>query len=333
MAGLRNPPGQQPKQKQPRLIEEAASVETPNHGEYTFAPRYQHSSNINSVITTSNNHQNEEEEVELEEEEAIEGESSSIQYLKGDESDNRDKRLVQQSSIQQQQQARPYHSYFGLEAHANSNNNNNINTMTQKENGVNRPNNQQQQQQYAQSMLQQTSMLLAQQQPSSVVAASSYQNFPSTSQYSNNYGNDEGSSGAYSNEALNAALLHPDMRGRRELTGPAAIGGLVSAAEGGSSSAHLENNPNGRTGSSNQAAAAAAALAANTMIEMEDMDDSDMDDSGSIATPRALEKRAGRRKIRIEYIEDKSRRHITFSKRKAGIMKKVRRVRMLNDML
>lgn len=31
---------------------------------------------------------------------------------------------------------------------------------------------------------------------------------------------------------------------------------------------------------------------------------------------------SGRRKIRIEYISDKSRRHITFSKRKAGIMKK-----------
>ena len=30
----------------------------------------------------------------------------------------------------------------------------------------------------------------------------------------------------------------------------------------------------------------------------------------------------GRRKIPIEFIEDKSRRHITFSKRKAGIMKK-----------
>lgn len=33
-------------------------------------------------------------------------------------------------------------------------------------------------------------------------------------------------------------------------------------------------------------------------------------------------KRAGRRKINIEFIQDKSRRHITFSKRKAGIMKK-----------
>ncbi|KNC98511.1 uncharacterized protein SPPG_06208 [Spizellomyces punctatus DAOM BR117] len=33
-------------------------------------------------------------------------------------------------------------------------------------------------------------------------------------------------------------------------------------------------------------------------------------------------KKSGRRKIKIEYIDDKSRRHITFSKRKAGIMKK-----------
>jgi len=32
-----------------------------------------------------------------------------------------------------------------------------------------------------------------------------------------------------------------------------------------------------------------------------------------------------RRKIEIKFISDKSRRHITFSKRKAGIMKKVRR--------
>jgi pheromone receptor transcription factor len=32
-----------------------------------------------------------------------------------------------------------------------------------------------------------------------------------------------------------------------------------------------------------------------------------------------------RRKIDIKFIQDKSRRHITFSKRKAGIMKKVRR--------
>lgn len=34
------------------------------------------------------------------------------------------------------------------------------------------------------------------------------------------------------------------------------------------------------------------------------------------------DKKSGRRKIKIQYIEDKSRRHITFSKRKAGIMKK-----------
>ena len=37
-----------------------------------------------------------------------------------------------------------------------------------------------------------------------------------------------------------------------------------------------------------------------------------------------------RRKIEIKFIQDKSRRHITFSKRKAGIMKKVRLHRHLS---
>ncbi len=36
-----------------------------------------------------------------------------------------------------------------------------------------------------------------------------------------------------------------------------------------------------------------------------------------------------RRKIEIKFIQDKSRRHITFSKRKAGIMKKVRQASIL----
>lgn len=54
----------------------------------------------------------------------------------------------------------------------------------------------------------------------------------------------------------------------------------------------------------------------NTIITQED----GLDDSDNDSKP---EKRSGRRKIKIEYIEDKSRRHITFSKRKAGIMKKV----------
>ncbi|KAG0359692.1 transcription factor of the MADS box [Podila minutissima] len=48
----------------------------------------------------------------------------------------------------------------------------------------------------------------------------------------------------------------------------------------------------------------------------EDDDDEDEDDGPKNG------KRAGRRKIEIRYIEDKSRRHITFSKRKSGIMKK-----------
>ncbi len=35
------------------------------------------------------------------------------------------------------------------------------------------------------------------------------------------------------------------------------------------------------------------------------------------------ERRGGRRKINIEFIDNKSRRHVTFSKRKAGLIKKV----------
>ena len=38
----------------------------------------------------------------------------------------------------------------------------------------------------------------------------------------------------------------------------------------------------------------------------------------------SAKKKTGRRKIKIEFIDDKSRRQITFSKRKAGLMKKVR---------
>ncbi|ORY94437.1 SRF-type transcription factor (DNA-binding and dimerization domain)-domain-containing protein [Syncephalastrum racemosum] len=54
-----------------------------------------------------------------------------------------------------------------------------------------------------------------------------------------------------------------------------------------------------------------------TMISNNNIhDDGDSDSEGK------PEKRSGRRKIKIEFIEDKSRRHITFSKRKAGIMKK-----------
>lgn len=48
-------------------------------------------------------------------------------------------------------------------------------------------------------------------------------------------------------------------------------------------------------------------------------DDEDKAEDG----PKVHKSGIGRRKINIEFIEDKGRRHITFSKRKAGIMKKV----------
>jgi hypothetical protein len=44
---------------------------------------------------------------------------------------------------------------------------------------------------------------------------------------------------------------------------------------------------------------------------------------GNQTDPTSSKRKAGRRKIPIEFIEDKSRRQITFSKRKAGLMKKV----------
>ncbi|KAJ7459937.1 SRF-type transcription factor (DNA-binding and dimerization domain)-domain-containing protein [Mycena latifolia] len=49
--------------------------------------------------------------------------------------------------------------------------------------------------------------------------------------------------------------------------------------------------------------------------------DSAGDDDDDEDKPKTGQKQ-GRRKIKIEFIQDKSRRHITFSKRKAGIMKK-----------
>lgn len=56
-------------------------------------------------------------------------------------------------------------------------------------------------------------------------------------------------------------------------------------------------------------------------FETEDPNDSAGGDESDNEKPA---RRSGRRKIKIEYIEDKNRRHITFSKRKAGIMKKVK---------
>lgn len=60
-----------------------------------------------------------------------------------------------------------------------------------------------------------------------------------------------------------------------------------------------------------------------------DDDDDDDDEEGVVGggggTGKVNRGKTGRerRKIEIKFIQDKSRRHITFSKRKAGIMKKV----------
>ena len=64
-----------------------------------------------------------------------------------------------------------------------------------------------------------------------------------------------------------------------------------------------------------------AAVGDDSFIHDNDAVDSageDDDEDGADKQPR--DKKAGRRKIKIEYIQDKSRRHITFSKRKAGML-------------
>ncbi|KAI0056111.1 SRF-TF-domain-containing protein, partial [Artomyces pyxidatus] len=52
-------------------------------------------------------------------------------------------------------------------------------------------------------------------------------------------------------------------------------------------------------------------------INDQDAADSAAEDEEDEDKPKS-DKKAGRRKIKIEFIQDKSRRHITFSKRKAG---------------
>lgn len=54
-------------------------------------------------------------------------------------------------------------------------------------------------------------------------------------------------------------------------------------------------------------------------INDHDAVDSAGDDDEDEEKPKS-DKKAGRRKIKIEFIQDKSRRHITFSKRKAGML-------------
>jgi len=87
--------------------------------------------------------------------------------------------------------------------------------------------------------------------------------------------------------------------------------GSSTAANGSSASKTMEGQPNPPQN--------------NTAHEAES-NEGDLDKksphSPSDSHPDPSDKKVGRRKIQIEFIEDKSRRHITFSKRKAGIMKK-----------
>ena len=119
----------------------------------------------------------------------------------------------------------------------------------------------------------------------------------------------------------------------KDIIGPASLGGMVSSSAQ-DSTGPASSTGTGASSTTNNAllslmrhecvpqpGTASAAGLAGLHIEspgnlLDELDDSD-EEGGT------REKRSGRRKIKIEYIEDKNRRHITFSKRKAGIMKKV----------
>jgi hypothetical protein len=70
-------------------------------------------------------------------------------------------------------------------------------------------------------------------------------------------------------------------------------------------------------GHPNPTGAAPAPVGDDAFINDHDAVDSNGEDDEDEEKPKS-DKKAGRRKIKIEFIQDKSRRHITFSKRKAG---------------
>jgi pheromone receptor transcription factor len=87
-------------------------------------------------------------------------------------------------------------------------------------------------------------------------------------------------------------------------------------------SAIAGNSPNSQRKQSNASGHSVDLSEQSTPRGTKRENEDDDEESGEEEVGSKNEKRAGRRKIKIEYIDDKSRRHITFSKRKAGIMKK-----------
>lgn len=82
----------------------------------------------------------------------------------------------------------------------------------------------------------------------------------------------------------------------------------------------LDMHPGNVAPADNQAhpGQAPAPVADDAFINDHDAAESGGEDDDEDGDKPKSEKKAGRRKIKIEFIQDKSRRHITFSKRKAG---------------
>lgn len=84
----------------------------------------------------------------------------------------------------------------------------------------------------------------------------------------------------------------------------------------------MSSNEAAPTGIAHSASGQAPApVAEDSFIADRDAGDSGADDDDDDEGKGKDGKKSGRRKIKIEFITDKSRRHITFSKRKAGKFK------------
>ena len=93
----------------------------------------------------------------------------------------------------------------------------------------------------------------------------------------------------------------------------AVLGGRPASGAGRATAGVGGGKAGGGAKGAKQAGTAGAAEEIASGVEEEEDDD---DDEGE-------QKKPGRRKISIQFISDKSKRHITFSKRKAGVIKKV----------
>ncbi|KAG6890602.1 hypothetical protein C0995_006578 [Termitomyces sp. Mi166 len=129
------------------------------------------------------------------------------------------------------------------------------------------------------------------------------------------YGANSSTSHSYSNTAAPTSFSGP------QPTSPAPPSPTMSMRSSKRQRTGVDMHPAGPAPSDPHGPAGQPTVGEDAFINDDAAVDSAGDDDDDDEKPKT-DKKAGRRKIKIEFIQDKSRRHITFSKRKAGIMKK-----------